>query len=928
MFLGVYRGDCMPTYYVKVDFTPSARFVPCSERGSQLPSEVLTFNDVPLRSLNGYFWTGSVLTTNTTFWNQTTPAPGSGCGFVQDGFGNWVDHGGSYAMLVNARIVESTTELRPDMVDQTGALISYGPYEPVTLPSVGQTMERGIVDYAWIQVNAPGPVAIDDTYTAPTYQVGQVFMNVLGNDQPANDPTLVVDPDTITTAEYQISVAQNGDVMVNWATMMPETLSFDYTLRDSNDYTDTGTVQINIPPCADILNFQTHRQAISVVSSHLAQVDAEIAGTRQLIASMDSVNYSSVAFSAMMWYQWAADTFATIVSAFTPVGAAFIGSATAVRDYFQSGGQTAAAGLAVNLLNAVVGSYAKWVSAMDKIDKYVDLFFFSAQQTYNSVSGDYASAQAAAASIRSFVDQQSATLAELQTYRTEIEQGLTALETHIATMDCREIENKALLDGASSILAGFSPAPSFQIPGFDPATATAAFNAFNTPATSAQTITPANSSSTIVTSAQADSISTGGGNDIVMAQAGDDTVDLGAGNDVALAGAGNDMVQAGLGNDDVQGQTGNDTLLGGGGHDTLSGNEGNDILKAEAQDTTFDAGSASILRLYQATLNRLPDQTGHLGWTGQLTGGAALNQIAAGFVNSAEFQASYSNTSNTEFVDLLYQNVLNRAADAAGSAAWTRQLDSGIRTREEVVVGFSESPEFQNNTATQSLEFSRAAYQAAWGDDVYRVYQATLGRQPDVPGFEAWTSQLANGQSLNTVVQGFVASSEFQALYGALDNTEFLTLLYQNVLNRTPDDAGLAGWQANMATGTTRESVVIGFSQSSEFQQATTPQYEAWMEASAVDDDLNGGAGDDVLFGGQGADTFRFNFSDGGQDTVAGFELWDTIVLEGFAFADTTQARDAFVQDETDSVLTYDNGEIRLLNTPLSDLSADEFILT
>jgi len=49
-------------------------------------------------------------------------------------------------------------------------------------------------------------------------------------------------------------------------------------------------------------------------------------------------------------------------------------------------------------------------------------------------------------------------------------------------------------------------------------------------------------------------------------------------------------------------------------------------------------------------------------------------------------------------VQQLYQNVLNRAADAGGLASWVGQLDSGTN-RAQVVLGFSESPEFVSNMA-------------------------------------------------------------------------------------------------------------------------------------------------------------------------------------------------------------------------------------
>jgi serralysin len=51
------------------------------------------------------------------------------------------------------------------------------------------------------------------------------------------------------------------------------------------------------------------------------------------------------------------------------------------------------------------------------------------------------------------------------------------------------------------------------------------------------------------------------------------------------------------------------------------------------------------------------------------------------------------------------------------------------------------------------------------------------------------------GASLQAVANGFIGSPEFLTRYGAsTTNTEFVTLLYNNVLNRDPDTGGLQNW--------------------------------------------------------------------------------------------------------------------------------------
>jgi len=65
---------------------------------------------------------------------------------------------------------------------------------------------------------------------------------------------------------------------------------------------------------------------------------------------------------------------------------------------------------------------------------------------------------------------------------------------------------------------------------------------------------------------------------------------------------------------------------------------------------------------------------------------------------SSEFRERYGDLSNDGYVDLVYQNVLNRPPDEAGRAFWVGELDSGRRTRGEMMAGFTESSEYRNAT--------------------------------------------------------------------------------------------------------------------------------------------------------------------------------------------------------------------------------------
>ena len=114
-----------------------------------------------------------------------------------------------------------------------------------------------------------------------------------------------------------------------------------------------------------------------------------------------------------------------------------------------------------------------------------------------------------------------------------------------------------------------------------------------------------------------------------------------------------------------------------------------------ALDTGISGNAGQAYRLYQAALNRTPDAAGEGFYIRSLDGGQGLREIAANFMASPEFQAKYGTPTNGQLVDLFYQNVLHRAADASGHDYWTNILDTNQQTRAEVLIGFSNSPELQ-----------------------------------------------------------------------------------------------------------------------------------------------------------------------------------------------------------------------------------------
>ncbi|MBN9889815.1 DUF4214 domain-containing protein [Salipiger abyssi] len=377
----------------------------------------------------------------------------------------------------------------------------------------------------------------------------------------------------------------------------------------------------------------------------------------------------------------------------------------------------------------------------------------------------------------------------------------------------------------------------------------------------------------------------------------------------------------------LEGRAAADTLVGAEGADILRGMQGDDRLQGEAPDPEFDPVSGQVFRLYQATLDRAPDLDGLLNWSARLAGGErSLVSVTAGFTKSAEFRNAYGALDDSGFVTQLYRNVLDRAPDARGLENWVQRLEDGM-SRERVVLGFSESAEFKAETAAEAFAFSRAGLQQDYTDEVFRLYQATLDRAPDAGGLRNWSARLAEGQALQSVVSGFVKSAEFKATYGALEDRGFVTQLYRNVLDRAPDARGLENWVQRLEDGMSRERVVLGFSESAEFKAAMAPQLLSWMRGPGADDELDGGAGRNLLSGGLLSDSFVFRAQENGQHEVADLERWDLLRFEGFGYADPDELRTHLVQTGEGMLFADQGVQVFFVGTERADFHDDMFIL-
>ena len=102
----------------------------------------------------------------------------------------------------------------------------------------------------------------------------------------------------------------------------------------------------------------------------------------------------------------------------------------------------------------------------------------------------------------------------------------------------------------------------------------------------------------------------------------------------------------------------------------------------------------------------------------------------------------------------------------------------------------------------------------------YRLYQAAFDRAPDPEGLGFWLRHFDTGTVTHEEMAGhFIRSEEFETKYGGaanVDNDAFLTLLYNNILDRDPDQPGFDFWQDQQENGLSRSVMLQHFSDSQE----------------------------------------------------------------------------------------------------------------
>ena len=151
--------------------------------------------------------------------------------------------------------------------------------------------------------------------------------------------------------------------------------------------------------------------------------------------------------------------------------------------------------------------------------------------------------------------------------------------------------------------------------------------------------------------------------------------------------------------------------------------------------------------------------------------------------------------------------------------AWqytSRGLISGINGYVDLDFWYGDFPGSYNGSQADSTPHTRPADEGIVRQFVTRLYQTVLQRNPDPQGMEVWTSALMSGNmSGSDIIEGFYLSTEM--MNRGLSNSRYVAVAYQGIMGRDVDPSGRATWEGALNAGTSYKYVIAGMVNSVEF---------------------------------------------------------------------------------------------------------------
>ena len=203
---------------------------------------------------------------------------------------------------------------------------------------------------------------------------------------------------------------------------------------------------------------------------------------------------------------------------------------------------------------------------------------------------------------------------------------------------------------------------------------------------------------------------------------------------------------------------------------------------------------------------------------------AIENIIGSNQNDTFVLNGSHNTVDGKAGVDKVYiESADTLRVDALGNQILLSSKESGLDTLTNV------EQLYVNNLLVDTSLYQREQkhYAHETADDIARLYLSVFDRLSDEAGLDYWINDYISGTSLKNIAASFVLSDEFASLYGSSQSSSnYINLLYQNVLYRDADAAGLAYWLSEMQNGSSKSDVLVSFSNSAEFSDLTQPYFQ------------------------------------------------------------------------------------------------------
>ncbi|MDZ4061879.1 MAG: M57 family metalloprotease, partial [Brevundimonas sp.] len=395
---------------------------------------------------------------------------------------------------------------------------------------------------------------------------------------------------------------------------------------------------------------------------------------------------------------------------------------------------------------------------------------------------------------------------------------------------------------------------------------------------------------TINGSALGDAIAGLGGDDVINGLGGNDTLDGGFGNDILNGGDGNDILIGGLGND---------TLNGGSGHDIADYSTATGGITMNGTAVTGAAGNDTLISIEEVIGSAFSDNLTGTAGNDVIRGGGGIDTINGGAGNDRLYAGAPATEAAPDIIK--GSGTVNNSIATAVSLAGAFDVE--------------ENPDIINSTVIPHATVRATSHGGL------EYYAVTVGADEQVT-FDI------DGASFDTVLRLMDASGNVLATNDDASPADGPTT--DSGLTFAFPAAGtyyiqVSQWASGSGASLTTTPPPAGGTYTLHVSvpsaTAVAPTLQgSILDGGAGDDELFGSVGPDQMYGGTGNDTFHvsgqhdlvFENAGGGYDTVissTGFYLYDNIE----ALTLTGTGNIFGVGNALDNVLTGNSGENLLL---------------